>query len=246
MTRILALDTSTEACSVALYSDGEVIENFLHAPREHTQRLLPAVDELLTRQKLSLADLDALAFGRGPGSFTGLRICMSTVQGLAFAADLPVIPVSTLLAMARGAWRQQQIADGSCVLAALDARMEQIYWGLFEVKSDEVVARSAEFVNSPADLPTHADLENPPRPLIGVGSGWHYQALQRLSPERTVKDFDCHAADIAAIAAAALQRGEAVSVLEAAPVYLRDEVSWKKRQRQRAEGTDLFSELDKT
>src|SRR5690606_10081736 len=132
MTHILALDSATDACSVALYRDGEVTSLFELAAKSHTQRLLPMVDELLQSADCTLKDLDAIAFGRGPGSFTGLRICLGIVQGLAFGANLPVIPVSTLAAMASGFWREpaQYSALPLPLLVALDARMDEIYWAV--------------------------------------------------------------------------------------------------------------------
>lgn len=119
-TRILALDTATEACSVALWNDGEIHSLFEICPREHTQRILPMVQQVLADSGLTLKDLDALAFGQGPGSFTGVRIGIGIAQGLALGADLPLLGVSSLAAMAQGAFRQMQATQ---VLAAIDARM---------------------------------------------------------------------------------------------------------------------------
>ena len=123
--RILAIDTATEACSVALLNDGAVSAHFEECPREHTQRILPLVKAMLTQGNTSLTDLDALAFGRGPGSFTGVRIGIGIAQGLALGAELPMIGVSTLATMAQGAWR---MTGATRVLAAIDARMGEVYW----------------------------------------------------------------------------------------------------------------------
>ena len=103
--RILAIDTATEACSVALWNDGTVNAHFELCPREHTQRILPMVQDILTTSGTSLTDINALAYGRGPGSFTGVRIGIGIAQGLALGAELPMIGVSTLMTMAQGAWR---------------------------------------------------------------------------------------------------------------------------------------------
>ena len=119
-TRILAIDTATEACSVAVWNQGEIHALFELCPREHTQRILPMVQQVLAESGLALNQLDALAFGRGPGSFTGVRIGIGIAQGLALGADLPMIGVSTLQTMAQGAWR---VSGAARVLAAIDARM---------------------------------------------------------------------------------------------------------------------------
>jgi tRNA threonylcarbamoyladenosine biosynthesis protein TsaB len=123
--RILAIDTATEACSVALWNDGAICAHFEECPREHTQRILPLVKEILTQGNTALTDLDALAYGRGPGSFTGVRIGIGIAQGLALGAELPMIGVSTLATMAQGAWR---MTGATRVLAAIDARMGEVYW----------------------------------------------------------------------------------------------------------------------
>jgi len=121
--KLLALDTSTEACTVAIAVDGRAMERF-SVGGNHSEQILPMVQELLAEAGASLKELDAVVFGRGPGSFTGLRIAAGVTQGLAFGADRPVVPVSSLAALAQG-----QNADR--VLAAFDARMQQVYWGAY-------------------------------------------------------------------------------------------------------------------
>ena len=127
--RILAIDTATEACSAALWNDGTLSAHFEICPREHTQRILPLVQEVLTESGTTLSELDALAFGRGPGSFTGVRIGIGIAQGLALGAELPMIGVSTLATMAQGAWRK---TGATRVLAAIDARMGEVYWAEYQ------------------------------------------------------------------------------------------------------------------
>jgi tRNA threonylcarbamoyladenosine biosynthesis protein TsaB len=230
MSLILALDSSTDACSVALYADGKLDAMFELAAKSHTQRLLPMVDELLQRNNLALRDLDAIAFGRGPGSFTGLRICMGIVQGLAFGAQLPVIPVSTLQAMALGYYRANP--DVSCpVLASLDARMDEVYWGLFGGEEGSVSALSDECVMKPEVLSTQDAVQSLAGQFIAVGSGWHYPAMQSLATSTIVLDAQPQAEDMALIAAQVWAAGGAIDVLDAQPVYLRDTISWQKRQR---------------
>jgi len=233
MSRILALDSSTDACSVSLLVNGECLSIFELAAKSHTQRLLPMVDEILQQAGCSLAQLDSIGFGRGPGSFTGLRICMGVVQGLAFGADVPVIPVSTLAAMALGYYRAHP-TDNRLVLATLDARMDEVYWSLFSSSNCMPQAQLDEQVMKPAQVVEQAMEHLQERALVGVGSGWNYAAMGALNPEMLVVDAHPNAENIALIAAQDFAAGKAIHILEAQPVYLRDSVSWQKRQRIRS------------
>ncbi|EKN5122688.1 tRNA (adenosine(37)-N6)-threonylcarbamoyltransferase complex dimerization subunit type 1 TsaB [Yersinia enterocolitica] len=226
-TRILAIDTATEACSVALWNNGEVQALFELCPREHTQRILPMVQQVLAESGLSLQQLDALAFGRGPGSFTGVRIGIGIGQGLALGADLPMIGISTLQTMAQGAFR---LTGASRILAAIDARMGEVYWGEFE-RNDEGLwlGDASEAVMTPAQALEHA------QSLGGswstVGTGWQtYPDL--ISGSRVVlTDGEItlpHAEDMLPLALSSWANGQVVSVENAEPVYLRNEVTWKK------------------
>jgi tRNA threonylcarbamoyladenosine biosynthesis protein TsaB len=230
MSLILALDSSTDACSVALNVQGQLSARFELAAKSHTQRLLPMVDELLQSQSLKLSDLDAIAFGRGPGSFTGLRICMGIVQGLAFGAQLPVIPVSTLESMALAYYRANP--DVSLpVLATLDARMDEVYWGLFSRDVDSVRALCDERVMKPDVLLSQELIRQLAGQFVAIGSGWHYPAMQAFAPSTIVIDAQPRAEEMALIAAKVWSAGGAINVLDAEPVYLRDTISWQKRQR---------------
>lgn len=230
MSRILALDSSTDACSVSLLIDGECLSLFELAAKSHTQRLLPMVDEVLQQAGCKLTDLDAIAFGRGPGSFTGLRICMGVVQGLAFGCNLPVIPVSTLEAMALGYYRTHD-NDARPVLVAVDARMDEVYWSLFSAEKGMPVALGNEFVMKPELVVEREELNGLHHSLVGVGSGWHYLTMNALKPALLVLDAHPHAENIAFIAERRLVAGKTMNVMDAQPVYLRDSVSWQKRQR---------------
>jgi tRNA threonylcarbamoyladenosine biosynthesis protein TsaB len=241
MANILALDTSTDACSVALNCNGHVTSLFELAAKSHTQRLLPMVDELLQMANISLNDLDALAFGRGPGSFTGLRICMGVVQGLAFGANLPVIPVSTLSAMAVGYWRQFALSSTLSssanayppVLVALDARMDEVYWALFTAQDGQLEAKALtpEAVSAPEVVACNDTVLAMQQEFVAIGPGWHYPGLSTILPAQVHLAMHPHAEDIARIAAEYYARGETIPISDAAPVYLRDSVSWQKRQR---------------
>lgn len=220
--KILAIDTATEACSVAIYHDAEIIENYLVAPQQHSQLILPMIQEILAGAELNLSQLDALAFGRGPGSFTGVRIAASVIQGIAFAVDLPVVPISTLQAIAQGTRREFQ-ADA--VLAVIDARMNEVYWGQYRQDASGIMQlRGTEAVISPAEI-TLAKYSR----WVGAGSGWFaYDGLmqQRFSSALdAVYEYYPHAYDIAYLASAAYQQGQYVNAEEAIPVYLRDNVA---------------------
>jgi tRNA threonylcarbamoyladenosine biosynthesis protein TsaB len=230
MSLILALDTSTDACSVALNVDGVITSLFEVAAKSHTQRLLPMVDELLQAKGCELTDLHAIAFGRGPGSFTGLRICAGIVQGLAFGANLPVIPVSTLESMALG-YRRVHPHLHLPLAVALDARMDEVYWGLFSPSGDSVQLLGDESVISPDVLATRTDIQELRGEFVGIGPGWHYPAMQSLHPKYCELNVHPHAECMALIAAELFAEGRVVPALDAQPVYLRDSVSWQKRQR---------------
>lgn len=139
--RLLAIDASTDACSVALYDNGNIIAENELAPKAHTRVLLPMIDRLLAKASLTLADLDAFAFGRGPGSFTGIRIACSMVQAFGYAFQKPIIPISTLQALAAGSYRT---THHKAIMAMIDARMGAVYWGLFQADNAGIMQPCSE------------------------------------------------------------------------------------------------------
>jgi len=223
---LLALDSSTEACSVALINGDEVTEQFLLTPREHTQRLLPMVDEVLAEAGISLTQLDAIAYGRGPGSFTGLRICLGAVQGLAFGADLPVVPVSSLVALAQTALDKGAVNTEQSVLAALDARMDEVYWAHCHFQQGLAVIAGGEHLSAPEQV----SLETINKDTLGVGSGWHYSARISLEKIQSIhNDVLPSAGSVAKLGLNHFSKGEFCQADQAVPVYLRDEVAWQKQ-----------------
>lgn len=221
--KLLAIDTSGEACSAALMVNGDVRQRLALEPRRHGDLLLGMMEALLADAGLGLSDLDALAFGRGPGSFTGVRIGTCVAQGAALGADLPVVPVSTLAALAQGHHRARGV-DRS--LAAFDARMGELYWGCYRIGTDGLMALVGEEEVAPPGGVRIPDTEC----WHGVGSGWaaHGELLrERLAGrlESVTPDAICEARDITALAAAALAAGQFVAPEHALPVYLRDEVT---------------------
>ena len=222
MTTLLALDTATEACSVALLHDGKVLSHYEVIPRLHAQRLLPMIKTLMADAGLGMSALDAIAFGRGPGAFTGVRIAIGVVQGLAFALDRPVLPVSNLAALAQRAWREQGALQ---VASAIDARMDEVYWGCYGEVAGEMRLIGAEAVMPPeqASLPAGAQGE-----WFGSGTGWGY--AERIPVQVSGRDASLlpHAQDLLTLAGFAWQRGEALKADDAQPVYLRDKVATPK------------------
>lgn len=220
--KLLALETSTDQCSVALLVDGEVREHTQAAAHAHAELILPMVETLLAEAGLSLRQLDALAFGRGPGAFTGVRVATAVVQGLAFGAERPVVPVSDLMAVAAGAHRKH---GAHRVLACLDARLQEVYWCAYEVMAPD------QFRECVAERLGGADQVQPPAGRwFGAGSGfaaYRSQLQDRLGGNLDGEDATLlpAARDIASLAARLFAEGHAVSADAALPVYLRDQVA---------------------
>ena len=222
--KLLALDTATEACTVALSLDGQVLERS-ETGGQHAERILPMVDALLAEAGLMLTQLDALAFGRGPGSFTGLRIGAGVAQGLAFGADLPVVPVSSLAALAQG-------QDAARVLAAFDARMQQVYWGAYVRNAQGIMElQGAEGVFTPSGIPLPVG-----EAWVGAGPGWdayHHAVQQHLGRCLAGWQQRClpQARHVAALGVAGYRSGAAMPAEAALPIYVRDDVAVKQRSR---------------
>ena len=220
---LLAVETSTEACSAALFVDGVISQQYQVAPREHSHLILNMIDALLREAELTSKDLDAIAFGRGPGSFMGIRVAAGVVQGIAFAHAIPVIPVSTLAAIAMVAMEQ---TGAQQVLSAIDARMQEVYWGAYSRDSDgSVTLLGDECVISPEHAPVPETGE-----WVTAGTGWATYGdtmKPRLGDRLTVSLDDCFptAEAVIKLALIAYENGEAVPVAEAVPVYLRDNVA---------------------
>ncbi|WP_456415319.1 tRNA (adenosine(37)-N6)-threonylcarbamoyltransferase complex dimerization subunit type 1 TsaB [Thiolapillus sp.] len=222
--KLLAIDTTEDSCSVALGVDDEMLWRFEIAPRRHSELVLPMVDAVLAEAGLAVQQLDALAFSRGPGSFTGVRIATGVTQGIALGADLPVAPVSTLAALAQGAWRTHGATD---VLSALDARMGEIYWANCRLQHGVMVVEGEERVGK-ADLTPGSS----GGACWGVGSGWAvYGDLlgqsTGIAAPRVLGGQRIHARDVASLGLAALLAGQTVAAEKALPVYVRDNVAEK-------------------
>ncbi|MGH8156307.1 MAG: tRNA (adenosine(37)-N6)-threonylcarbamoyltransferase complex dimerization subunit type 1 TsaB [Rhodanobacteraceae bacterium] len=218
---LLAIETATEACSVALLHHDALIDRSELAPRRHAELVLPMADELLAEAGIARTQLDAVAMGRGPGAFTGVRLAVSVAQGLALALDIPVVPVSSLAVLAMQAPR-----NGAAILAAIDARRAEIYAGAFrftdagpvEALDDEQVLAASALVVPPG----HA------WNVIGTGWGAYGDALRACLPSAPRWSDGARypqACDVARLAAPLLTAGKGVPPEQALPVYLRDKVA---------------------
>lgn len=225
MAKLLAIETSSESCSVALSLDGESMEVHEHAPMRHAELLLPAVSRLLGEAGLPIAALDAIAFGRGPGSFTSLRIGIGVVQGLAWAADLPVVPCSSLAAVAQAAIDLTGAGSGR-VCVALDARMQEVFTAEFVCGPGGLAeAASAERVCAPSVLAHEATT-----PFVAAGNGFERFAELKDMAETAVAcypDLWPHAAVVARLALAWLEHHQPLPPALAQPVYIRNNVAVK-------------------
>lgn len=231
---LLAIETSTEACSVAVWVSGEVFARHEIAPRRHAESVLPWAEALLAEAGIARSQLDAVAVGRGPGAFTGVRLGVALAQGMALALDLPVVPVSTLAALALSAGLPEPGGQPRQVLAVIDARMREVYAGRFEISQDVSGAASAHALDAETVLAPQA-LALPDTGLwhaVGTGLGAESGLLAaRLQAAPGLRLAAClpealpHAADVARLAAAAFARGEAVAPERLEPAYLRDKVA---------------------
>lgn len=228
--KLLAVETSTDACSAALLIDGVVTERFELTPKEHTKLILPMIDSLMADADLRPQQLDALAFSCGPGSFTGVRIATGVIHGIAFGADLPVVPVSTLAAVAQNYFDQSKPTE-NIAFTAIDARIGEIFWGVY--KKDE--AGLAQLIGKEA-VTLASDVDFPDVKGVGVGSGWGVYALElshRLGSRVLSYEFEHYprASAIVRLGLRDFNKGLAVPVELAMPVYLRDKVAQTEAER---------------
>ena len=222
--KILAFDTSTEYCSVAIWADGELLARDILAGQRHSELLLPLVQEIMAERSLSLRDLDGIAFGCGPGSFTGLRIGCGVAQGLAFGANLPVIGISTLLAVAQG-------AAGGRVIACLDARMGEVYHAVYEQDAQGWREVLGPGLYAPQDAPLVAG-----DGWVGCGSGFaaYGDALRERYAghmQAVIPGLFPQAGAIAQLAVPLFESGEGKDAALAVPLYIRNKVALKTSER---------------
>ncbi len=228
MNNILAIETATEACSVAWSSGDRVQQCHEITPRQHSQRLFGMLNELLPDGRLREHGIEAVAYGCGPGSFTGLRIAASAVQGLTYASGLPAVPVSTLAVQAQTALRHGLVDDGQLILSSLDARINEIYCAWFRAEAGGVLALTGPQACHPAQVRLPTGAAN----AVGIGSGCQFiedmpPAVKASLGEMAV-DLLPEARDLIPFAIEQLARGDVQTPFQVQPVYVRDEINWKK------------------
>jgi tRNA threonylcarbamoyladenosine biosynthesis protein TsaB len=219
MPTILAIETSSELASCALLRGDTVITRVSEGVRTHSQSMLPMVQELLAEAGVALKDCDAIAFGSGPGSFTGVRTACGIAQGLAFGGNLPAIPVVTLDAMAL-ACHQQHGADE--VLAVLDARMGEVYWAQYKFENGAPISVVAPTLSAPGDVAPQG---------VPVACGNGLSAYADAFPAGGHATVMPHAAQIAQLAAIDFAAGRTVTAAEAQPLYLRNKIAYTQAER---------------
>ncbi|MRW88030.1 tRNA (adenosine(37)-N6)-threonylcarbamoyltransferase complex dimerization subunit type 1 TsaB [Pseudoduganella sp. FT26W] len=219
MPNILAIETSSETASCALLRGDAVISRLSSGVRTHSQAVLPMIQELLAEAGIALQDCDAVAYGSGPGSFTGVRTACGVAQGLAFGGKLPAVPVVTLDAMALACHQQHGAAE---VLVVLDARMGEVYWAQYRFENGMPVAVLPPVLSAPADV-------QPQGAPVACGNG--LSAYAEAFPAGGFAEVMPHAEQIAQLAAVAFAAGRTVTAAEAQPLYLRNKVAYTQAER---------------
>lgn len=249
--RLLAIDSATEFCSVALSNKDQVLSRGEELPRQHSQALLPYVDELLTEAGVTLKELDGIVVSQGPGSFTGVRIGASIAQGLAFSQNLPMVQVSTLAAMAQACYR---LHGATHVVAAIDARMGEVYFGTYHLVDGLMVLQGEEVVCAPHEVQLYGRAstdgaqqgtfpvevqgtfpveDTGTRTWMTCGTGWetYGEALTAALATVTLVESQVRlpdATDMLALARPVFAAGRAIVAMDLSPNYLRNEVTWQK------------------
>ena len=220
--KILAVDASTEACSAAVYVNGEIVERLTLAPRKHIELLMPMTKEVVEAAEIELSELHGLAFSVGPGSFAGLRIACGFVQGLGAGLNIPIVPVSTLAALAYPVLEENPTAK---VMPMLDAKMDEVYWAIYALDDNgELIIVEEDQVNSLAEV--YEKMADQGHELLAVGDGWalDVEAVTNLNAVLIEDRHYPRAGDIALLALRDLEKGLGLYADQVSPVYLRHNI----------------------
>lgn len=217
--KILALETASDASSCAVYVDGNVFERYTLRPKQHAQSLLGDIDHVLRDAGVNKRELDAIAFGRGPGAFTGLRIAVAVAQGIAYGLQCPVVPVSCLAALAYGVYRE---FNATHIIAAVDARMNELYTARYDSTDENSWWRAQEFLLAVENVKPPGDLDSV---VVGTGAEAYMASVAHESLRlRVIANRFARAEDIALLGARAFALGQHFPAFDAQPIYLRDKV----------------------
>lgn len=218
---LLAIDTSSQYSVIGLQIGESRMEKLSLSGRSHSRDILPNIIQLVEEAGANLGDLDAIVFGKGPGSFTGLRITVGVVQGLGFGLQIPVIPVSTLACLAQGEFRE---SGATSVLVALSARQQEVYFGAYRIEDRMPVLLGKESVVEASGIPVQES-----RDWVGIGDGWslvqQIESAIGTSVSRVNLEVRPKPADLLDIGLVKLARGETIAAMEARPEYLREQVA---------------------
>ncbi len=221
--KILALDASTEACSVAVYVNGEIVERLAVTPRKHIEVLMPMIKEVMAESELTYQELSGLAFAAGPGSFAGLRIACGFAQGLGSGLNLPIVPISTLATLALPLLEEYPDKE---ILPIMNARMNEVYWGLYRKGENQLVSHVLEDQVSSLDY-LYELFEGKGENLVGVGDGWllDEQSEQIIAPYALSEQRHPRAGEVALLAKREIEQGLGLYADQVSPIYLRDNVA---------------------
>ncbi|MFZ5654989.1 MAG: tRNA (adenosine(37)-N6)-threonylcarbamoyltransferase complex dimerization subunit type 1 TsaB [Pseudomonadota bacterium] len=229
MAVLLAIETSGDLCSVALGARDGTIERQVAEVRGHNRLLLPAIDQLLAESGCRLSQLDAIAVGVGPGSFTGLRIGVGVAQGLAFGAGVGVIAVSSLAALAQAGVRSGALGPAAIALTLIDARMGQVYWGLYQRAGGQVTALSEDRLDAPAAMAAAVRSALGTGIPVPLGNGWAIAGPPDFPVARPRGDLVARARDVLQLAEPRFAAGELLAPERLEPRYLRGSEHWRRR-----------------
>lgn len=231
MPRFLAIDTTTEVCSVALGNAKTSVTRQSTQANSHAKVVLQLIEATLAEQNTNLNELDALALTIGPGSFTGIRIGLSVAQSLAYGAQLPIVCLTSLELLA-SQWQSENAhcSESVIICPALDARMGEIYWQLFQLSSQpKLIPLSSPSIGSPAAL--NEIINGVSGEIVGVGHGWNVDGVQPRDGFIIAPELKPNAQSMLQIAEQRFANNELTSAFELEPLYLRNEITWQKRKR---------------
>ncbi len=231
---VLAIDASTERCSVALNQRGQITSQVCNIPRSHAQALLPMVDALLNEAEITLKQLDAIVVTLGPGSFTGIRICLSVAQGLSYGANIPLIGANSLEVMAQGLIGRPK-TENATLVSCLDARMGEVYWATYTHQNGLLTEVLPPAVSSPEQF--NIGLKSVSGTAIGIGHGFQLPSVNRDDCTACYSEELPHAEHLLSLWSddsfkLALRETKSSEI---EPLYLRNEVAWEKRTRIRTQ-----------